>query len=57
MLLFTNNESQDRSLEILKQPATIYIPFFCKVKLPKPDHGKRGYSDAYINKIRKRICR
>ncbi len=31
---------KDRNLEILNQPMTPYIPFSCKVKLPKPDHGK-----------------
>lgn len=34
---------------------TTYIPFSLKVRLPKPDHGKRGFSDAYINKVRKRL--
>ena len=34
---------------------TPYIPFSVKVRLPKPDHGKRGFSDAYINKVRKRL--
>ena len=32
---------------------TPYIPFSVKVRLPKPDHGKRGFLDAYINKVRK----
>lgn len=32
-----------------------YIPFSTKLKLPKPDHGKRGFSDAYINEVRKRL--
>ena len=36
---------------------TPYIPFSLKVRLPKPDHGKRGFSDAYINKVRKRLRR
>ena len=34
---------------------TPYIPFSLKVRLPKPDHGKRGFSDAYINKVKKRL--
>ena len=34
---------------------TPYIPFSVKVRLSKPDHGKRGFSDAYINKVRKRL--
>lgn len=29
--------------------------FSIKVQLPKPDHGKHGFSDAYINKVRKRL--
>lgn len=43
------------NLEILNQHMTPYIPFSLKVHLPKPDHGKRGYSDKYINTVRKRI--
>lgn len=34
---------------------TPYIPFSVKVRLPKPDHGKRGFSDDYINKVRRRL--
>ena len=48
-------EFKDRNLVFLNQPMTSYIPFFIKVRLPKPDHGKRGFSGAYINKVRKRL--
>lgn len=48
-------EFEDRNLEFLNQHTTTYIPFSTKLKLPKPDHGKRGFSDSYINKVRKRI--
>ncbi len=52
-------EFKDRNLVFLNQPMTPYIPFFVKVRLPKPDHGKRGFSDTYmdtyINKVRKRL--
>ena len=48
-------EFKDRNLVFLNQPMTPYIPFSVKVRLPKPDHGKRGFSDAYINKVRKRL--
>ena len=34
---------------------TPYIPFSVKVRLPNPDHGKRGFSDACINIVRKRL--
>ncbi len=46
---------KDRNLVKINQPMTPYIPFSLKVRLPKPDHGKRGFSDAYINKVRKRL--
>lgn len=46
-------EFKNWNLEFLNQPMTPYILFFLKVWLPKPDHGKRGFSDAYINKVRK----
>ena len=34
---------------------TTYIPFSVKVRLPKLNHGKHGFSDAYINKVRKKL--
>ena len=39
----------------LNQHTTTYIPFSNKLKLPDLGHGKRGYSDFYINRIRKKI--
>lgn len=48
-------EFKNWNLVILNQPITPYILFSLKVRLPKPDHGKRGFSDAYINKVRKRL--
>ncbi len=48
-------ELKDWNLEKINQHATPYIPFSLKVHLPKPDHGKRGYSDRYINTIRKKL--
>lgn len=47
-----NHESKSRNVEILTQHITTYIPFQVKFKMPKPDHGKRGYSDKMIDKIK-----
>ena len=48
-------EFADWNLIFLNQPMAPYIPFSIKVRPPKPDHGKRGFSDTYINKVRKRL--
>ncbi len=42
-------------LRSLTQHITTYIPFQVKFKMPKPDHGKRGYSDKLIDKIRSEL--
>ena len=46
-------EFKNWNLVFLNQPMIPYMPFSVKVRLPKPDHGKRGFSDAYINKVKK----
>ncbi len=46
---------ESRNVEILTQHITTYIPFQVKFKMPKPDHGKRGYSDKMIDKIRSEV--
>lgn len=48
-------EFESRNIEILTQHITTYIPFQVKFKMPKPDHGKRGYSDKMIDKIRSEL--
>lgn len=48
-------ELKDRNIDILNQCMTPYIPFSLKVRLPKPDHGKRGYSDKLVDKIRNEL--
>lgn len=48
-------EFESWNLEKINQHTTPYIPFSLKVRLPKSDRGKRGYSDKHINKIRKEL--
>ena len=49
------NELEDWNIKVLNQCVTSYIPFKIKRKLPKTDHGKRGYSDKYVENLRKEL--
>lgn len=50
-------EFESWNIEILTQHITTYIPFQVKFKMPKPDRGKRGYSDKMIDKIKNELYR